>query len=486
MPLASSHTYVSSGNGIQLGRTSTGNESLYYAFDDFVGIGVIRDNSFTATKPYPDFTNGTLFNVPNGIDVGSTGWTRDYPSQVKFNTNIPRYALKINTTPINNQYIRLPNNSTDSSYDPLGSPLGDFTVACWLKTTKIGQFLIQGATSLSAFGFGIRLINLAVELYINGTFYTISIPNISDGNWHHLAVMRSGSNWSVYVDGVSYSGIATNTTLTLLTDSVLVGVRYDVFSGTPTFNINESFTGTLTELRIFRSAISGGQVSALASGLDLALYSNSLVANSYHYNSDNTSSPTIDSTTISIFELNYIASGGITVSGELDLTKRFFYTSAVNPISASGAAIIKRLTYHYIPKRTSASDSIFVGSKNLISVTRHYNATGLVFTVDPLVPQFSSAKVRRGQTLSTTGEILVSGETVNSFSPFIKINFNWHTSVEQIAKRVFSWNTGKLRKYYYRVVSKCLSSCPPLELDCDVNITTIVPATSISDRKSVV
>jgi hypothetical protein len=165
MPLASSHTYIASGVGISIGRTSTVNESAYYAFNDFAGNGVVRDTSLTAVKPYPDYTNGTLFNVPNGIDIGSTGWTRDYPTQVKFNSNLARYSLKMNILPVINQYIQLPNHPTDSAYDPLGSPLGDFTLACWLKTSKLGQVLIQGATSLSSYGFGIRLTNWGGYFY---------------------------------------------------------------------------------------------------------------------------------------------------------------------------------------------------------------------------------------------------------------------------------------------------------------------------------
>jgi hypothetical protein len=323
---------------------------------------------------------------------------------------------------------------------------------------------------------------LAVELYINGTGYSIATPNINDGNWHHFAVVRSGSNWSVYIDGTSYSGVATNTTLTLLTNSLLVGIRYDAFSGTPTFNTNESFSGTITEFRLYRSALIAGQITTLANGGDLALYSNSLVRNSYHYNSANSTSPTIASLTNSVFQLSYVGSGGITVGGTLETRKQYFYIGGLSsPITIAGTAIIGRLTYRYVPKRTGVFDSVFVSSSAIGRVTRIYNASGTVFTTDPLVPQLSAALVRRGQKLSSSGGITINGEALCNFSPFIKIDFTWHTSVEQIIKRDFLWNTGKLRKFYYRVVSKCLDSCPPVDVSCSVNITTIILATSVSD-----
>ena len=71
---------------------------------------------------------------------------------------------------------------------------------------------------------------------------------ITDTNWHHLAVTKSGTNVVFYVDGVAYPAPAYSTTYTFDT-SLAIGARGD--------NYANSFLGSIDEVDLFnRRALS--------------------------------------------------------------------------------------------------------------------------------------------------------------------------------------------------------------------------------------
>ena len=69
--------------------------------------------------------------------------------------------------------------------------------------------------------------------------------SVRDGNWHHIAVVRNGSSWALYVDGVSR---ATNTWSGTIADIPYVPYigRDQYYSGIEA----RDFPGYIDELRI--------------------------------------------------------------------------------------------------------------------------------------------------------------------------------------------------------------------------------------------
>ena len=118
----------------------------------------------------------------------------------------PTYDL--NGTPTNNQYLSIP---ASSNYEFTG----DFTVECWVNFKNVsgqfqsflGQYIGGGAPWI------FQLMNNG-QLRVVGTFggiYTeFNSSFLSINTWYHIALVRSGSNVQIYVNGVN-NGSATIT-----------------------------------------------------------------------------------------------------------------------------------------------------------------------------------------------------------------------------------------------------------------------------------
>jgi hypothetical protein len=102
----------------------------------------------------------------------------------------------------------------DSPNQEFGS--GNLTWEMWLNTTNSTQYTTVYSRSPASFASGMwsLLMNWAsattgdVALYIAD--YSTSSPLVStsgvsirDGAWHHIAVVRNGSAWAIYIDGTS-------------------------------------------------------------------------------------------------------------------------------------------------------------------------------------------------------------------------------------------------------------------------------------------
>jgi len=179
--------------------------------------------------------------------------------------------------------------STAGSYDQNivflvdGSQIYDFTMTFWMQTTKsgcsscsnwyCGTGLIDGEVDGVVYDFGISLMDSKIGCGIGGgtntglsditiisnagdyfdkiyflilIFILISILAVNDGQWHHVACVRSGTTVSIYIDGTldSYGTVAHSLSLSS-TVWMKIG-RID--SG---FN---NFNGLMADVRIYDTA----------------------------------------------------------------------------------------------------------------------------------------------------------------------------------------------------------------------------------------
>ena len=127
-------------------------------------------------------------------------------------------------------------STPDSADFTLGS--SDFTIDCWFKCTAAGGV----ARAISGQGDDAFTLGTAAFIFRRETsnvmaFYvraisgsplltgTTQFTNVLNTGWHHTAVVRNGSTWKLYIDGVSESSATDSTAVTDSANNLYVGQR---------------------------------------------------------------------------------------------------------------------------------------------------------------------------------------------------------------------------------------------------------------------
>lgn len=166
-----------------------------------------------------------------------------------------------------NDYINIPNNSAIN----FGAN-ADFTVAIWVKTTQNGLgtgytvvpvILGKDDSAATRSGYNIMLRNDYVTTYgwyfeilntSGTTFRAGNTASISDGKWHLLVGMRSGSSIAVYQDG-QFIQSQSGTTASLQKN---IPLRIGYYN-----NAVHNYNGYVDDLRIYDRALSADEVLQL-------------------------------------------------------------------------------------------------------------------------------------------------------------------------------------------------------------------------------
>jgi hypothetical protein len=144
-------------------------------------------------------------------------------------------------------------------------PTSDFAYSLWFKQDNSGnETIIIGPTSTGANEFSIQVSSTRViDVYVNTT---LTINNSGTamyeyGEWTHLVVTRSGSDVTLYVNGLKHSQGTEGGTLNFSTCPLLIGVDAD--SGTCDSNLNDYFDGTIDDSRVYNYALTETQIKTL-------------------------------------------------------------------------------------------------------------------------------------------------------------------------------------------------------------------------------
>lgn len=142
----------------------------------------------------PDFINEVLIN---GTLVTITGSDITFTLPLKKDITVANYNLVFDGV---NDYVDMG--------DPVSGDLdfgtGDFTCEAWVSTTDVTQDvsfrrIFSKGNEWSCF---VRPTG-RVDVYYNSTSLTVpTLGHINGGTFHHVAVVRAGSNISIFIDGV--------------------------------------------------------------------------------------------------------------------------------------------------------------------------------------------------------------------------------------------------------------------------------------------
>lgn len=261
---------------------SSTQEVTINAFDD--ATFSYSANSYTPTDadPTPTITGltGGTFSGTTGLVINSTTGEIDLSAStvaahtVTYNTsssgssvcpNTSTFGLVITLNQIANNYS-MSFDSASSEYIKLTTVTtsgDDLTIMFWFKNGNGSgsQYLLFGDNNNSIY----HVSNTVFYAKINGYTKYIqtganTVPAVLDGNWHHIAITKSGSTVTWFIDGNSYTGGGSGTT---------GGFFFNHIGATST--PNSYFDGNLDELAVWNTALTSTQIQSIydATGTNL-------------------------------------------------------------------------------------------------------------------------------------------------------------------------------------------------------------------------
>jgi len=146
--------------------------------------------------------------------------------------------------------------------NPANLQLQDLTIEAWIRRTSASLVSAGGGNGngmIFAYGHG------GYGLYLNSSGHpalsrididnvTLNSVGITDTNFHHLAVTKTGSTVVFYIDGVAYTVGAFNPGFVFTTDAAI---------GAWGPSLNNSFLGTIDEVSIYNRALATNEVQAI-------------------------------------------------------------------------------------------------------------------------------------------------------------------------------------------------------------------------------
>ena len=229
-----------------------------YGWEGFLSNIQFWDKGLSSPEVTTLYNNGVPYTGTQPQAVNLKAW---------YKMNVDTSTWDGTDWTISNSSANYPNslqfNGTSSYIDTSSFTTSgdDVTISVWLKAVNLSS-----GTSDILFGNNSNFIryNLNEVIYarINGVdAYLIAnsggVPQIfGTGNWHHLAVVKSGSTVTWYIDGNPYTTLGSGTT----------GGFTMNYIGANGSALNEFLDGQLSNVAIFESALDASAITTLYNG----------------------------------------------------------------------------------------------------------------------------------------------------------------------------------------------------------------------------
>ena len=253
-------------NGTQIGSTQTNSNSMpdiasdlrigvykgsvtTYYFDGYIdefriSKGIARETSdFTPeTSAYTSDSYTKLLLHCNSQDASTNAHRIQFQGTAQLDTAVKKWGTGSLLLDGNSDYLQIPNSS---DFDIVASSTDDWTVDFWVKHTDHAgteQYMSQYEDSTNYWtiyhtdGSGIKFLVSSGSTIIDTGFG----GEITDTDWHHIALCKVGSKYAIYKDGVQVNYTLDDSTDTF-TGDLFIGAQ-----GTPT----NYFDGSMDDIRI--------------------------------------------------------------------------------------------------------------------------------------------------------------------------------------------------------------------------------------------
>jgi hypothetical protein len=197
--------------------------------------------AISGTSLLLNFTNAGMYDAATKNNLIGVGDTKVSTTQAKFGTTSVAFDGANDGRVIPDNAALEPDNS-------------NLTWEMWINTTATAQYTTLYSRTSAPFASGMwtLLINNAsasagdVALWVanysgDSPLLATTGVNIRDGNWHHIAVVRNGSAWALYVDGISRATQTWSGTIANISGNPTIG--RDQFYG-------RDYSGYMQDLRI--------------------------------------------------------------------------------------------------------------------------------------------------------------------------------------------------------------------------------------------
>lgn len=228
-------------NGYMSGVRIVKGTAVYDPTQSTLTVPTAPLTAITNTSLLLNFTNAGIYDATSKNDLETVGNAQISTAQYKF----PPSSMAFDGT---GDYLTAQNNPLLN----LGS--SNFTIEAWIYPTTLNTYNYlygrDGATNAtSEIDFYIGSTgNIASYFYSGSTGYLVNSSGgaITTNSWQHVALVRNGVNYTIYVNGTSVATIATLSTLAANTVSLLPTI------GNSSTTLTRPFTGYIQDFRFTR------------------------------------------------------------------------------------------------------------------------------------------------------------------------------------------------------------------------------------------
>lgn len=210
-------------------------------------------------------TSRDEFNFSDSVDFTISAWVNCPPSQSvtskPVNDIVSKNGVVFKTTYGAQESQRIDgtvivNKHYSSSYHDQSVPIFPLGLQVYNQTgANSGKILFQASN-------GVQTVSLT------------STSTVNDGVFHHVAVTKSGSLYTLYIDGVSEATSTFDLRYCANECSVMFGSKNRQFA--------QAFSGSLDEVRFYEYAVTPAQVTALADNTTGRLYQTDVIGNVFN------------------------------------------------------------------------------------------------------------------------------------------------------------------------------------------------------------